>query len=809
MSLMSQSGTDIPEECTCDEEAISAYSTSPGPQAPKVFANMFALIIGVHTYQNPSGSIKPLPGACADVRKMKAFLLSMNVPEARIKMLRNREATHDSIIKELYHVANNRGIEYNNPILIYFAGHGTRVPAGEESSKVMIEMLCPYDFLSRNGETRGILDIVLAEHLNSISKAKGNNITVVLDCCHSGSGTRKVPGGDQEKLTMRSVEFAPDWKNTSMAHFTAGTRATQKASVSGKHTKLAEDTLLGTFSHVLLAACSAQQSSSEAIAGGKFTTELLRALQRLDTDQLTYRRLIEDLPDIPDQHPQCEGFNRDRNIFTTITPNPEDDFYKLTLIPDTCQFTFDDDDVREDDKYAIHGDHDESAERPFICKATVESVVISTAVNSTAVMIVDDPGVIHKKSNPLYAYPVNVGSISQKPSGSGYALTRTTTYQLSAGEAYGIYVGAEFDVHTARSRDTSSILGKFVVQSTTNYKAKLIYTWSHDSTPGTPPEAWGRQTQVGPGHDFHLGIPAELSYIAKVVQSMRLGQYKNILANIHTPPGDQDMLTLVKNHDNMIAFEHHENPGPEDKTMRLLNPVCFELEKTARRVVNADSDLVVGADSDTVVNPDFIIVISGAADFFTYLRRQPPSSYFFEKGKERVFLECYELQGDCKMIPKDDKNDLIGEKCRLGLDDDGKKRAYGFKIVNKDTRPLYAALFYFDMLDLSIRSYHQPGAARDGHVDHCVLAQDSLTIGYAQGGSGDPRGYRVRQGQKVEVGYLKLFVSTQWVDYSGIAQTSPFNGGRRGDYQYTPDNSPWDSLVVPVVLKRVLRSVKT
>lgn len=123
--------------------------------------------------------MQPLPGACADVKSMKAFLLSRNVQEGRIRMLRNKEATNARIIQELDSLASSEDIKSNSPILIYFAGHGTRAFARGGSSK--IEMLCPYDFIPAENEGRkdtvyGILDITLAEHLNKISLAKGNNV---------------------------------------------------------------------------------------------------------------------------------------------------------------------------------------------------------------------------------------------------------------------------------------------------------------------------------------------------------------------------------------------------------------------------------------------------------------------------------------------------------------------------------------------------------------------------------------------------------------------------------------------------------
>lgn len=120
--------------------------------------------------------------------------------------------------------------------------------------------------------------------------------TVVLDCCHSGSGTRKVR---DSATTVRGVVLP---ESTQADILGTGTRGSglPKSDADREYTKSAKDRLLGSFSHVLLAACSAQQSSSEALVGGKFTTALLKVLQGSGTDQLTYRRLIENLESIPE-----------------------------------------------------------------------------------------------------------------------------------------------------------------------------------------------------------------------------------------------------------------------------------------------------------------------------------------------------------------------------------------------------------------------------------------------------------------------------------------------------------------------------
>ena len=100
-------------------------------------------------------------------------------------------------------------------------------------------------------------------------------------------------------------------------------------------------------------------------------------------------------------------------------------------------------------------------------------------------------------------------------------------------------------------------------------------------------------------------------------------------------------------------------------------------------------------------------------------------------------------------------------------------------------------------------SYYQPGSAKKS-VDVSLPPRESLAIGYGASGM-VPHMYTLRDGQDVDVGFLKLFYSTEYVDLSGIVQGSPFNT-TRGAYRTVPESSYlWDSMCVAVVQKRGLK----
>ena len=73
-------------------------------------------------------------------------------------------------------------------------------------------------------------------------------------------------------------------------------------------------------SHVLLAACRQEQSAWEDMSAdgqpcGFFTNNLIIHLNQVDLNRCTYAYLLNLLPEQIDQHPQCEGKNKDRILF--------------------------------------------------------------------------------------------------------------------------------------------------------------------------------------------------------------------------------------------------------------------------------------------------------------------------------------------------------------------------------------------------------------------------------------------------------------------------------------------------------------
>jgi Caspase domain len=78
---------------------------------------------------------------------------SLCVPQSHIVVLTNEGATRYAILSSFEnHLVQNNRIKKGDPIVWYYAGHGSRVeaPSGWLTGDNMIETICPYDEQTRD-----------------------------------------------------------------------------------------------------------------------------------------------------------------------------------------------------------------------------------------------------------------------------------------------------------------------------------------------------------------------------------------------------------------------------------------------------------------------------------------------------------------------------------------------------------------------------------------------------------------------------------------------------------------------------------
>jgi len=143
----------------------------------------------------------------------------------------------------------------------------------------------------------GIPDITIASLVRELAKMKGNNITVILDACHSGGGTR-----DSDGVALVRCRTESDLDNLPFPDIDKDLWALDDVSLTGG----------ADASHVLLAACR----DNERAFDGYFTRLLVECLREKVSEDSTYADLRALLPYQDSQHPQCEG-NEYRNLFSS------------------------------------------------------------------------------------------------------------------------------------------------------------------------------------------------------------------------------------------------------------------------------------------------------------------------------------------------------------------------------------------------------------------------------------------------------------------------------------------------------------
>ena len=117
--------------------------------------------------------------------------------------------------------------------------------------------------------------------------------TIIFDCCYSGSGTRAVEG-DAIRVA-RGVNLADN----------VPADLDGKIWCSSQHDQDVEDAhgflRKGLSSHIFLAACTGHEKAWEdgKMLQGEFTQAFLETIRAVGADKITYARLIQRIPQLP------------------------------------------------------------------------------------------------------------------------------------------------------------------------------------------------------------------------------------------------------------------------------------------------------------------------------------------------------------------------------------------------------------------------------------------------------------------------------------------------------------------------------
>jgi len=273
--------------------------------------NLYALLVGINTYDYSSG-VSPLQGCVNDVNAMQAYLAGRVAADEiafHPLVLTNQHATREAVIEGFRTHLCQAGAE--DIAFFYYAGHGAQAAAPEAFWPVeadhLLETLVCYD--SRTRDSWDIADKELAQLLAEVY-AKKPHIAVVLDCCHSGSGTR---GSEARDVATRHAPT--DWRSRPIDSFIVSPEQAAKANSSRSLKPLLTGLSLPKSRHVVLSACRDIEEAREYHGGevphGTFSYFLLESLKKA-TGNLTYRDLFKRTnalvrSRVADQSPQMEA----------------------------------------------------------------------------------------------------------------------------------------------------------------------------------------------------------------------------------------------------------------------------------------------------------------------------------------------------------------------------------------------------------------------------------------------------------------------------------------------------------------------
>jgi hypothetical protein len=229
---------------------------------------IYALLIGIDIYGHP---LPNLAGCGNDVTAAAALLRVLLGDRLRLMELRDQAATRAAVISAIRGHLGRAGP--GDAAFLWFSGHGSQAAVAPrfwhlEPTGMHQTLVCS------DSRVDGVTDLTDKELSALISRvaARGAHVSVVLDCCHSGGGTREtdlrirtVPAADEP---IPENAYVPELRELAPG-------------------PVADD-------HVALSACRSFEKAAEQRTGGWihgiFSASLMDAL-RLLGPSATYREL--------------------------------------------------------------------------------------------------------------------------------------------------------------------------------------------------------------------------------------------------------------------------------------------------------------------------------------------------------------------------------------------------------------------------------------------------------------------------------------------------------------------------------------
>jgi hypothetical protein len=273
----------------------SATEPTPSPSSSsseKSQVMVYALLIAIDKYH--PRRVGALSGCVSDSKAIKSYL-EESIPAGglKLKTLYDQEATKENIVSGFLDFLSQA--EAEDTVFIHYSGHGSQEKAHPslwhlDPDHLNETVVCfdPHELLDQGEPVTQLADKELGWLIHQVAK-KDPHIVVMMDCCHSGSGTR-----------ARKVD--PDVKVRSSTGNTTTPKALSKYVFYEKDRDLkqridqGEEISIPSGRHIALSACRSFELANEQTFPegryGVFTYNFLKTIN-ISRGDISYRDLIQ------------------------------------------------------------------------------------------------------------------------------------------------------------------------------------------------------------------------------------------------------------------------------------------------------------------------------------------------------------------------------------------------------------------------------------------------------------------------------------------------------------------------------------
>lgn len=246
-----------------------------------------ALLIGINRYQIPGADLR---GCINDVQNIIASLTNhFGFAPGDVKTLTDDQATTQNVQTGI--VSLLRKAKKGDVLLLHFSGHGSNVPDDDgDEADFRDEILCPTDLDWK----KPLTDDWLRKTFDTLPS--GVNLTVIFDCCHSGTATRAIEPPDvpiKERYLPSPWDLVAVESGRSLrGKFRDGIGAPRRK--TRQKSRDVTDVIDAKIPEILITGCRFDQTSADAYIRGSYNGALtyhLTAALNAKRGKLTYRQL--------------------------------------------------------------------------------------------------------------------------------------------------------------------------------------------------------------------------------------------------------------------------------------------------------------------------------------------------------------------------------------------------------------------------------------------------------------------------------------------------------------------------------------